>query len=133
MAKETEAWEWRIDGMSKLFVSESMPRGSGFAMALSMKCWGLIQKGWEYGMSEPQKVIHCFKVGMALCLVSLFYYINPLYEGVGGNAMWAVLTVVVAFEYTVGMYSVLFIIRFNAKSIKVLIHISCLKCRCNYL
>lgn len=105
MAKHgTEAWECRIDGMSKLFDSESMPHGSGLAVALSLRYWGSIRKGWEYGMSEPQKVIHCFKVGMALCLVSLFYYINPLYEGVGGNAMWAVLTVVVAFEYTVGRW-----------------------------
>ncbi|XP_057805839.1 aluminum-activated malate transporter 10-like [Salvia miltiorrhiza] len=105
MAKEGEAWEWRMsfpDGMSKLFVSECMPQAPGLVVGLSLRCWGLMQTGWRYGMSEPQKVIHCFKVGMALCLVSLFYYVSPLYEGVGGNAMWAVLTVVVAFEYTVG-------------------------------
>jgi hypothetical protein len=36
--------------------------------------------------------------------VSLFYYFNPLYDGVGKNAMWAVMTVVVVFEYTAGKY-----------------------------
>ncbi|PQQ10596.1 aluminum-activated malate transporter 10 [Prunus yedoensis var. nudiflora] len=39
---------------------------------------------------------------MALTVVSLFYYMRPLYEGVGGNAMWAVMTVVVVFENNVG-------------------------------
>lgn len=52
--------------------------------------------------SDPRKVIYGVKVGMALSLVSLFYYMRPLYDGVGGNAMWAVMTVVVAFEYSVG-------------------------------
>ncbi|EPS66034.1 hypothetical protein M569_08747, partial [Genlisea aurea] len=51
---------------------------------------------------EPKKLFHCFRVGMALCLVSLFYYMNPLYEGFGQNVMWAVLTVVAVFEYSVG-------------------------------
>ena len=27
---------------------------------------------------------------------------KPLYDGVGGNAMWAVMTVVVVMEFTVG-------------------------------
>nr|XP_016513837.1 PREDICTED: aluminum-activated malate transporter 10-like [Nicotiana tabacum] len=61
-----------------------------------------LEKSWNIGMNEPRKVIHCIKVGIALSVVSLFYYMKPLYEGVGGTAMWAVLTVVVVFEYTVG-------------------------------
>lgn len=64
-----------------------------------------LEKSWNIGMNEPRKVIHCIKVGIALSVVSLFYYMKPLYEGVGGTAMWAVLTVVVVFEYTVGRYS----------------------------
>lgn len=60
------------------------------------------EKAWNTGKSDPRKLMHCLKVGMALSLVSLFYYMRPLYEGVGGNAMWAVMTVVVVFEYTVG-------------------------------
>lgn len=42
------------------------------------------------------------KVGLSLALVSIFYYTRPLYDGVGGAAMWAIMTVVVIFEYTVG-------------------------------
>ncbi|WOL13116.1 hypothetical protein Cni_G21885 [Canna indica] len=57
---------------------------------------------WKIGADDPRKVIHCMKVGLALALVSVFYYTRPLYEGVGGTAMWAVMTVVVVFEFTVG-------------------------------
>lgn len=61
-----------------------------------------LEKSWNIGKNEPRKVIHCLKVGIALSVVSLFYYMRPLYNGVGGTTMWAVMTVVVVFEYTVG-------------------------------
>ncbi|KAI6701960.1 hypothetical protein NL676_011096 [Syzygium grande] len=66
------------------------------------KIWGFLLKAWNLGVADPRKVIHSLKVGMALSVVSLFYYMRPLYEGVGGNAMWAIMTVVVVFEQTVG-------------------------------
>lgn len=66
------------------------------------KIWGFLLKAWNLGVADPRKVIHSLKVGMALSVVSLFYYMRPLYEGVGGNTMWAVMTVVVVFEQTVG-------------------------------
>nr|GEX75800.1 hypothetical protein [Tanacetum cinerariifolium] len=68
----------------------------------SMKIGRFFKKARDIAASEPTKAIHGVKVGMALSLVSLFYYMKPLYDGVGGNAMWAVMTVVVAFEYSVG-------------------------------
>ncbi|GJZ30328.1 aluminum-activated malate transporter 10 [Tanacetum coccineum] len=67
-----------------------------------MKIGRFLEKARDIAASEPTKAIHGVKVGMALSLVSLFYYMKPLYDGVGGNAMWAVMTVVVAFEYSVG-------------------------------
>ncbi|KAA8550882.1 hypothetical protein F0562_002566 [Nyssa sinensis] len=48
------------------------------------------------------KVIHSIKVGIALVLVSLLYLLNPLYKQVGENAMWAIMTVVVVFEFYAG-------------------------------
>ncbi|CAL4884638.1 unnamed protein product [Urochloa decumbens] len=60
------------------------------------------RKVWRIGADEPRKVVHGLKVGLALALVSVFYYTRPLYDGVGGAAMWAIMTVVVVFEYTVG-------------------------------
>ncbi|KAK9280301.1 hypothetical protein L1049_013989 [Liquidambar formosana] len=54
------------------------------------------------GQEDPRRIIHSLKVGLAITLVSLFYYFEPLYDGFGVSAMWAVLTVVVVFEFTVG-------------------------------
>lgn len=56
----------------------------------------------KIGEDDPRRVIHSLKVGIALTLVSLFYYSRPLYDGFGVAGMWAVLTVVVVFEFTVG-------------------------------
>ncbi|KAK1257675.1 Aluminum-activated malate transporter 10 [Acorus gramineus] len=71
-------------------------------VALKSKATKFFKRAWKTGMDEPKKFIHCLKVGMCLSIVSLFYYTRPLYDGVGGNAMWAVMTVVVVLEYTVG-------------------------------
>ncbi|XP_077234425.1 aluminum-activated malate transporter 2-like [Tasmannia lanceolata] len=56
----------------------------------------------KIGEDDPRRIIHSFKVGLALSLVSLFYYFRPLYNDFGVAAMWAVLTVVVVFEFSVG-------------------------------
>lgn len=74
--------------------------------ALPAKSWGkgveAMQEAKKVGEDDPRKIVHSFKVGLALTLVSLFYYYRPLYDGFGVNAMWAVLTVVVVFEFSVG-------------------------------
>ena len=54
------------------------------------------------GQEDPRRIVHAFKVGLAITIVSLFYYYQPLYNGFGVSAMWAVLTVVVVFEFSVG-------------------------------
>ncbi|KAM1376743.1 hypothetical protein PS1_038727 [Malus domestica] len=105
--------EWRIkmaDGSSEA-LAPTEARGcpgiaclalKGLVVGFVMKVWNFLKKAWDLGHSDPRKVIHCLKVGMALTVVSVFYYLRPLYEGVGGNAMWAVMTVVVVFENTIG-------------------------------
>ncbi|KAK4792520.1 hypothetical protein SAY86_022955 [Trapa natans] len=52
--------------------------------------------------SGARKVIHSIKVGIALILVSLIYLIDPLYKQFGENAMWAVMTIVVIFDFFAG-------------------------------
>ncbi|KAK7267761.1 hypothetical protein RIF29_20440 [Crotalaria pallida] len=49
-----------------------------------------------------KRIIHSIKVGISLVLVSLLYLVDPLYEQVGENAMWAIMTVVVIFEFSAG-------------------------------
>ncbi|KAJ0976671.1 hypothetical protein J5N97_012145 [Dioscorea zingiberensis] len=51
---------------------------------------------------DPRRILHSFKVGLTLTLVCIFYYVTPLFDGLGSSAMWAVLTVVVVMEYTAG-------------------------------
>ncbi|KAJ1403998.1 Aluminum-activated malate transporter [Sesbania bispinosa] len=72
---------------------------------LAFKLNKFLTKAWEVGVNDPRKVIHCLKVGIALSAVSFFYYLKPLYDGVGGNAMWAVMTVIVVFEFTAATFS----------------------------
>lgn len=69
---------------------------------LGSKVSGFAKRVWRIGADDPRRAVHGLKVGLALALVSVFYYTRPLYDGVGGAAMWAVMTVVVVFEYTVG-------------------------------
>ncbi|KAE9612027.1 hypothetical protein Lal_00048974 [Lupinus albus] len=96
--------EWRINNVGD---GSSEISGHGCYMwemttRLAMKLYIFVKKAWEIGVNDPRKFIHCLKVGIALTAVSLFYYMKPLYDGVGGNAMWAVMTVVVVFEHTAG-------------------------------
>ncbi|XP_019197443.1 PREDICTED: aluminum-activated malate transporter 14-like [Ipomoea nil] len=51
---------------------------------------------------DKRKAVHSVKVGMALVLVSLLYMLDPLFRQVGQNAMWAIMTVVVVFEFFAG-------------------------------
>ncbi|EOA32513.1 hypothetical protein CARUB_v10015793mg [Capsella rubella] len=55
-----------------------------------------------FGKDDPRRIIHSMKVGVALTLVSLLYYVRPLYLSFGVSGMWAILTVVVVSEFTVG-------------------------------
>ncbi|KAF5192099.1 Aluminum-activated malate transporter [Thalictrum thalictroides] len=104
--------EWRVrvaDGSSSAVlvpesgIFERIWQGIiGLVFGIIRKVRNFFAKAWDVGVDDPRKIMHCLKVGVALTVVSLFYYMRPLYQGVGGNAMWAVLTVVVIFEYTVG-------------------------------
>lgn len=111
MAQEKKASEveWRInveDGSSKILVPEAGLAARAWLglKGLVLKVGKFLQKAYDVGANDPRKAVHGLKVGMALTVVSLFYYMRPLYEGVGGNAMWAIMTVVVVFENTVGKF-----------------------------
>ena len=79
-----------------------------FIVGLASKVWKFLHKAWDIGVNDPRKVIHGLKVGIAVTVVSLFYHINLWSQnyGVGDSAaMWAIMTVVVVFENTVGKHS----------------------------
>lgn len=56
----------------------------------------------KLGQEDPRRVIHSLKAGLALVLVLLFYYLQTFYNSFGFSALWAVMTVVVVFEFSVG-------------------------------
>lgn len=62
----------------------------------------VVERIKKLARDDPRRIIHSFKVAIALTFVSLIYYIRPLYDGFGVAGIWAVLTVVVIFEFTVG-------------------------------
>ncbi|XP_006652274.1 aluminum-activated malate transporter 1 [Oryza brachyantha] len=63
---------------------------------------GFARKVAGIAADDPRRVVHSLKVGLALTLVSVLYYVTPLFKGFGVSTLWAVLTVVVVMEYTVG-------------------------------
>lgn len=63
---------------------------------------GFARKLARIARDDPRRVAHACKVGLALSLVSVVYHVSPLFNGFGDSAMWAVLTVVVVMEFTVG-------------------------------
>ncbi|KAL9153621.1 hypothetical protein ABFS82_10G061200 [Erythranthe guttata] len=73
-----------------------------FFTAMSEKLMENVKKTKKIGEDDPRRIVHSIKVGLALTLVSLFYYFRPLYDGFGQAGMWAILTVVVVFEFTIG-------------------------------
>ncbi|KAL9331426.1 hypothetical protein ACSQ67_001036 [Phaseolus vulgaris] len=50
---------------------------------LKEKVLGICRLTKEIAQDDPRKVIHSLKVGLAISLVSLFYYYQPLYENFG--------------------------------------------------
>lgn len=76
----------------------------------------LVKKSWaklvkvinmvkEIGQDDPRRVIHSFKVGFALVLIYILHHFRPSFYGFGDNIIWAVLTVVIVLELSVGKYS----------------------------
>ncbi|XP_031130293.1 aluminum-activated malate transporter 8-like [Ipomoea triloba] len=66
------------------------------------KLVGIAKEAIKIGRDDPRKLTHCVKVGLALTLISLLYYFNPLYDAFGQSGILAVLTVFSVFEFTVG-------------------------------
>ncbi|KAG8064446.1 hypothetical protein GUJ93_ZPchr0004g38926 [Zizania palustris] len=63
---------------------------------------GLARNLAGIAVDDPRRVAHSLKVGLALTLVSVLYYVTPLFKGFGVSTLWAVITVAVVMEYTVG-------------------------------
>ncbi|KAL2485558.1 Aluminum-activated malate transporter 2 [Abeliophyllum distichum] len=80
------------------FESENQEKKNFFTLEM-----GKITRHVEkIAQEDPRRVIHSLKFGFTLTLVSLLYYLKPLYKTFNISAMWVIITVVVVFEFSVG-------------------------------
>ncbi|EEF48661.1 conserved hypothetical protein [Ricinus communis] len=75
-------------------------------MSFPRKSWPKVVDLWrkiaKLGKDDPRRIIHSLKAGLALILVLLLYYLDPVYDSFGANAIWAIITVIIMIEFSVG-------------------------------
>ena len=68
----------------------------------SFRRW--IQCVWNFCKEDSNRVIFSLKAGFAVLLASLLVLVQVPYETLGTHVIWAIITVAIMFEYTVGMH-----------------------------
>ncbi|KAG6589555.1 Aluminum-activated malate transporter 9, partial [Cucurbita argyrosperma subsp. sororia] len=68
--------------------------------------WSSVQdvlyKSWQMGVSDPRKIVFSAKMALALTLISLLIFFKQPVEELSRYSVWAILTVVVVFEFSIG-------------------------------
>ncbi|XP_014490381.1 aluminum-activated malate transporter 8-like [Vigna radiata var. radiata] len=56
----------------------------------------------KLGKDDPRRITHSLKFGFALVLISILQYFRPSFYVLGDNIIWAVITVILVLEFSVG-------------------------------
>ncbi|KAF3778860.1 Aluminum-activated malate transporter 8 [Nymphaea thermarum] len=84
------------------FITRMFRLVSTLLLKLHVNLKELCSKMLKLARDDPRRVYHSCKVGFALTIVSTLYFIWPINASMANNFIWAVMTVVVVLEYTVG-------------------------------
>ncbi|XP_010477020.1 PREDICTED: putative aluminum-activated malate transporter 3 [Camelina sativa] len=70
--------------------------------ALVKKSQDVLDTAWKMGTSDPRKIIFSAKMGLALTLTSILIFFKIPGLELSSHYLWAILTVVVIFEFSIG-------------------------------
>lgn len=74
----------------------------GFSSSLGASFTSFFSTIWIAARKEPAKTIHAFKMALALSLAFLLVLLRAPYTLFGSHTIWAIMTVIVVFEFSIG-------------------------------
>lgn len=89
-------------GCIKIDICPEMGNKKGYESCFS-SCGRWIQCVWDFCKEDSNRVTFSLKAGFAVLMASLLVLVQAPYEALGTNVIWAIITIAVMFEYTVGM------------------------------
>ncbi|KGN66580.1 hypothetical protein Csa_007358 [Cucumis sativus] len=91
-----------VKGSEEVLTSDHHGCFKGKACNVEEKVVELVNNTKKVGKDDPRRIVHSLKLGLAATMVSSFYYFEPLYDSFGASSIWAIITVIVVFEFSVG-------------------------------